>query len=111
MRLPKYAETTFERACSSANAFAHPPEEDQNGWDYMVEFADRQHPGPPDLHPPETKAFVQVKSSRANRLACRVKLSNALKAAQSPNPWFVVLMIANAATSEPKIYITHVWRE
>lgn len=80
MRLPKYAETTFERACSSADAYAHPPEEDRNGWDYMVEFADRKHPGPPDLHPPGSKAFVQIKSSSGQRLTCRVKSSNALKA-------------------------------
>ena len=35
MRLLKYAETSFERACSLVNADAHPPEEDQNGWDFL----------------------------------------------------------------------------
>lgn len=111
MRLPKFAETTFERAGSYADALAHPPEEDQNGWDYMVEFAPRKHEGPADLHPPGRRAFVQIKSSRSGRLNCRVKLSNALKAAQSRDPWFVVLMIASEGKAEPEIYAIHVWRE
>lgn len=109
MRLPEYAENSFATACSFADAIAHPPRRDQNGWDYMVEFGGKNRSGHSDMHPAASKAFVQIKSSSNPGRACSVKLSNALKAAQSRWPWFVVLYIASRGPAQPQIFAKHIW--
>jgi hypothetical protein len=111
MGLPKYAEHSFAAACSLAEAVPHRPDEDQNGWDYMVEFDHKNASGHSDTHPAAAKAFVQVKSSINRGLACTVKLSNALKAAQSKWPWFLVLYIAADKPRKPTIYAKHIWQQ
>lgn len=110
-RLPKWAELNFASQCAAADALAHPPEEDQNGWDYLVEFPQRRHPGPADTHPPAKSAYVQIKSVRKRVLTCRITLSNALKAAQSAQPWFLVLIFVDKKTSSAEIYAVHLWKE
>jgi hypothetical protein len=110
-RLPKWAELTFASHCAAAGALAHPPEEDQNGWDYLVEFPQQTHPGPADTHPPAKSAYVQIKSVRQRRLTSRVTLSNALKAAQSTQPWFLVLVFVDKKTMSAEIYAIHVWED
>ena len=64
-RLPKWAEVAIELQCIAAGAIVHPPEDDQNGWDYLVEFPPEKHPGPPDTHPAAKSAFIQIKSKKA----------------------------------------------
>jgi hypothetical protein len=108
-RLPKWAELKFASQCAAAGAIAHPPEEDQNGWDYLVEFPQQSHPGPADTHPPAKSAYVQIKSVRKRKLTCRVTLSNVLKAAQSTQPWFLVLIFVDKKTSAAEIYAVHLW--
>jgi hypothetical protein len=110
-RVPRFAETKFENLCAIAGALCHQAEEDESGWDYFVEFPAQHPPGPADTHPPPKSAFVQVKSVRQYRLTRRVKLSNALRAAQSPHPWFVVLVIANARNEPARLYGVHVWKD
>jgi hypothetical protein len=110
MRFPDYAELTFARACAAAGAIAHPPWKDQNGWDYLVEFAATDDPRPADLHEPILKVWTQVKSSEGDGLRCKVKLSNLLKSAQSHEPWFIV-SIAKETSGRVKIYARHVWKD
>lgn len=107
-RFSRYAETSFARLCAEAGAVCNQSQEDENGWDFLVEFPPADAPGPADTHPPIRTSFVQVKSTRTRRPACTIKLSNALKAAQSREPWFVVLMFETQ--SEPEIYAVHVWQ-
>jgi hypothetical protein len=87
----------------------HESQEDENGWDYLVELPEDERSGPADTAPPGKQAFVQVKSTRNARLSSSIKLSNALKAARSPDPWFVILMVDG--TPRPKTYAVHVWAE
>jgi hypothetical protein len=56
-------------------------------------------------------AYAQVKSVQKGPLSCRVKLSNALHAAQSPQPWFVVLVTAATRKQPARAYAAHVWEE
>lgn len=67
-RLARFAETNFATLCAAAGALCHESQEDENGWDCLVEFPVAGATGP---------AFVQVKSSRNSRPSCSVKLSNA----------------------------------
>lgn len=106
-RLARYAETSFASLCARGGALCHESQEDENGWDYLVELPEDESPGPADAMLPGKQAFVQIKFSRNARLSCGIKLSNALKAARSRDPWFVVLMVD--AAPQPKIYVVHIW--
>lgn len=110
MRLPDYAEFSFARACAAGDAIPHPPKKDENGWDYMVEFDGKAREGHADTRPPASKAFVQIKSTSRNQLACSIKLSNALKAAQSSLPWFVVLYVSPKGLRKTAAYAKHIWQ-
>ena len=106
-RLARYAETSFASLCALGGALCHESQEDENGWDYLVELPEDERSGPADTAPPGKQAFVQVKSTLNPRLSCSIKLSNALKAARSPDPWFVILMVDGAPG--PKTYAIHIW--
>jgi hypothetical protein len=107
-RLPRYAEIELQRLCAKAGALCHSVDEDESGWDRLIEFREKEFSGPPDTRPPRAVAYVQVKSVEKG-LTCRVKLTNALRAAQSPQPWFIVLVTGE--TQPPRVYAVHVWEE
>jgi hypothetical protein len=48
---------------------------------------------------------------RERKLSCRVTLSNALKAAQSTQPWFLILIWVDEKTSATEIYAIHIWED
>jgi hypothetical protein len=110
-RVPRFAELRFAELCAGEGALCHHSEEDEGGWDYFVEFPAQPLAAPADTHPARKSAFVQVKSTRQHRLTCRLKLSNALRAAQEQRPWFVVLIIADAKNKPPRVYAVHVWED
>ncbi|QIG94423.1 hypothetical protein [Bradyrhizobium sp. 6(2017)] len=109
-RPAKFGERLFATLCSDGGAKASKTEEDENGWDYFVELPNAPHSGPLDTQPAEQAAFVQVKSKTTRGLSVSVKLSNALKAAASPLPFFIVMVVISKAT-KPKLYAKHVWAE
>ena len=109
-RLPQWAEKYFGTLCAAEGVVCNKAEEDESGWDFHVEFPQQPLAAPADLHPARNNAYVQVKSTRRrDGLVCRVKLSNALRAAQSLQPWFVVLVVADAGNEPTSIYALHVW--
>ncbi len=110
-RPSKFAENLFTTLCSEGGAKAHKAQEDENGWDYFVELPINPHSGPLDTQPAEPTALVQVKSKTTRGLSIEVKLSNAMKAAASPLPFFIVLVtIPKDSTSRSRrIYAKHVW--
>jgi hypothetical protein len=110
-RLPRYAETELQRLCAKAGALCHSVDEDESGWDRLVEFPEKELLGPADTRPPRAVAYVQVKSVEKGALTCRVKLTNALRAAQSPQPWFIMLVTGEMREQPSRIYAVHVWEE
>jgi hypothetical protein len=110
-RVPEWAELTVARLCTAGGAVVHSPDDDQNGWDRLVEFPQENHPGPADTHPARKTAYVQIKSTTKTKLTCRISLSNALKAAQSMQPWFLVLIVPTGQQSQPEIYAVHLWED
>lgn len=108
-RLPRFAETNFASLCAKTGALCHQSQEDENGWDYLVEFPEDVASGSPDMRTPAKRAFVQVKSTQGKRLTCSIKLSNARKAAQSLDPWFVVLTVER--NSKSRTYVIHIWKD
>src|SRR4051794_2524556 len=108
-RLPRYAETELQRLCAKAGALCHAVDEDESGWDRLIEFPEKDFPGPADTRPPRLVAYGQVKSVEKGSLTCRVKLSNALRAAQSPQPWFIVLVTGETHRHPSRVFAVHVW--
>jgi hypothetical protein len=107
-RLPQFAESHFAVLCAAAGAVCNASMQDECGWDFFVQFppkpsrmrsADMQAPGP--------EAFVQIKSTREAPLVARIKLSNALRAAQATQPHFVVLVVPER--TGPRTYARHFW--
>src|SRR5262245_15394619 len=89
-RFWRVVETMLPPLCAKADAFCHEVQEDETGWDYMIEFPLKPYAGPADMRPPPSCAYVQVKSTtQEDNMVCSVKLSNALRAAESPYPWFI----------------------
>ena len=91
-RTDRIAEKLFERLCLDAGCAVNPSGDDQNGWDFIVEFPSPAHAGPPDTRPPALICLVQIKSTQTDTTSVRIKLSNALKFAKNPLPCFTVLI-------------------
>jgi len=103
-----YAQSSFERLCDVANVTKNPSIQDREGWDYMVEFARARIPGlPHDRQPGNATVRVQVKSKTAGKPTASVKLSNALRFANEPDPCFIALWWRNADQSVERVYARH----
>jgi hypothetical protein len=107
-RRPRLAELKLQSLCAKAGALSHKTEEDERGWDVLVEFPFRPFDGPADMRPSPPVAYVQVKSTTTRRSLVQIKLSNALHAAQSSQPWFVVLFVSRP-NERTRIYAVHFW--
>ncbi len=91
-RTDRIAESLFERLCLDAGCAVNRSGDDQNGWDFLVEFPPPEHVGPPDRRPVALSCLVQIKSTTTSNQSVRIKLSNALKFAKNPLPCFTVLI-------------------
>lgn len=47
-RLPRYAELKLQSLCAEAGALCHGVDEDESGWDCLIEFPEKDFPGPAD---------------------------------------------------------------
>ncbi len=98
--------------CNAAGVVGNRVCDDQNGWDFLVEFPPVASDQPADLGPPGQSCFVQIKSSRSRRKSCNFKLSNAIRFAQHALPCFTVLLVFDGDAVEPsEIYVQHFWSD
>lgn len=109
-RFPRYAENLVKTLCSQYGVSCHEVEEDLTGWDLQVELPVGDQKGPPDTHAGFWQTYIQVKSTKSKTAKCRIKLSNMLHAAQSVNPWFIILVQRDPTEKIDKIYIKHIWQ-
>lgn len=109
-RLPQFAEHHFALLCAEGGVVCNPSLQDEGGWDFFIQFPTRSRPRrPADLQPTGPEALVQVKSTRGDPLVARIKLSNALKACQSSQPCFLVMVVPDASAARPRVYTRHFW--
>jgi len=108
-RLPAYAERFFATKVSDFDGLCHRVDEDEGGWDFVVELPHGVYDGPAESQPPRQRAFVQVKSIEGTKTSVPITLSNLRKSAQDPNPWFIVLI--KKRHGEPVLYIKHFWKD
>ena len=109
-RLGRKGERLFSLLCAEAGVTCNPSLEDETGWDHFIEFPPKLLPRKAlDLQPAHKAALVQVKTTRAARPSCRLKLSNAHRMAKSPTPFFVVAMAEQPDDRRLRIFGLHVW--
>jgi hypothetical protein len=110
-RTDRLAESNFEQLCLAAGLTVNRVGDDQNGWDFIVEFPPPRTTGSPDTGPGGLTCLVQVKSS-LSKPRCKVKLSNALKFARNQLPCFTVLTTFDKDGVTPTcFYVQHFWKK
>lgn len=114
-RLGRSAQNHFKLLCSRARVTCNSSQEDDHGWDFIVELTPPQDADKPaDKTPGVKKALIQVKSTYGKTPTTRIKIANALKFAKDELPCFVVLFHYTKGLEpdlEPQIYVQHFWRE
>jgi len=109
-RLGRAGERRFASLCADYGAVCNKPEEDESGWDAIVDLPARPVAGlPADLQTALPALLVQIKSHEKPLLRANLKLSNALKFARSDSPCFIVLMILAPDSDVPRFYAAHFW--
>lgn len=109
--IPRHAERTFAALCATVGATCNESLEDERGWDFLVQFPQRQSPHLPlDMQPPADKCFVQVKTNSGEFEGVRLKLSNAFEFASSDAPCFVVLFSYTECKQTELVRILHFWK-
>ena len=105
------AQRKFSWLCSEASLTCNGSEEDDHGWDFIVEIpAPSTHDLPADKVPAPKQVLVQVKSTKGRSATTRLKVSNALKFAKAELPCFVILF-HECSDGRRRIYARHFWEE
>lgn len=113
-KTPQFTEYTFATMCADHGATCNKSQEDETGWDYLIEFPAQAVPGglPIDIHPAPRSCLVQVKSTVTGVRRTRIKVSNALRFAKSPLPCFIVLFVFGREGGSPReIHVLHFWKD
>lgn len=106
------AEKRFSALCSDAGVTCNPAQEDEYGWDHVIQFPRTSVAGvPADLQRAPPPVFVQTKAHEQRQPNIRMKLSNALALARSPNPCFVVLACGDNSREFPSWRAVHFWQQ
>lgn len=110
-RRGRSAENRFRLLCSDAGVTCNKSEEDDHGWDFIIEFQSKSLTElPADREPAPLRVLVQVKSTRQKEPKCRLKLSNARNFANTESPCFIVLF-QETVTGEIITYAKHYWED
>jgi hypothetical protein len=92
-RIGRQGEKLFSLLCTEAGVTCNQSNEDDYGWDMLIEFPPPVDQNKPiDLRSVQLTASVQVKATRTRSRSCRMSLQNALRMAKSPIPSFVFLI-------------------
>lgn len=96
---------------SASDVIVNPSQDDQHGWDHILEFVPPQKNAlPADLSTAVITTFVQVKTTIDKKPKTKLRLSNAVKAAKSPHPCFVFLYHYQEGQA-PTLYGRHIWED
>lgn len=111
-RIGKIGEKEFSLMCSRARVVCNKSDEDERGWDYVIQYPETpQHRRPLDLRKAPHAAFVQVKTTQTADHSVEVSLSNAQRMVEALLPFFIVLVKLSANEEVEAIFVRHIWRE
>ncbi len=115
-RQGRHGEANFAALCQVPNAridaVVNKAADDEHGWDCVIDLTpprDLSLPG--DLQNHLAQCFAQIKTTRGKHPRTSVKLSNAVKAAKSPNPSFVFLFHYERSGEPAVLYENHIWKD
>ena len=109
-------EAEFEALCTRAAVSAEDvvvnrAKDDQHGWDHILEVTPHQNNAQPaDLRTGVISCFAQIKTTSGKKVETTIKLSNAVKAAKSPLPYFIFLF-QYGVSEKPILYGKHIWKD
>ena len=110
-RLGRSAQNHFKLLCSQSRITCNSPQEDDHGWDFMIELTPPEDAEKPaDKIPGIQKALIQVKAAYGKSPSTRIKVVNALKFAKDELPCFLVLF-HYPPMGETQIYGQHFWKQ
>lgn len=105
------AEKHFSLLCSQANITCNRSEEDDHGWDFIVEIPmPRPERLSADLVGQIRKCEIQVKALEKPNPVVKLSLENARAFAKSHLPCFIVAILGQN-TPSPRVYIRHFWKD
>jgi hypothetical protein len=103
-----WAEDTFEASGSGGGVTINQARRDRRGWDFLAEWDTAPASNLPlDRQKLSRTARVQVKSNKRAKAIAVIKLSNALRFAESHDPCFVVLYHLSRDKKTVDIYAKH----
>lgn len=101
-------EKLFSTLCSDAEVTCNKSDEDDYGWDFLIQFPARSRPLVAiDQQPGPVAALVQVKTTEGDGRSASISLANALRYAESPLPIFIILIVLGE--NGPQYFAKHVW--
>jgi len=105
----RQGEKTFDLQCSLQHITCNRANEDDNGWDFFIQFPDRlSTPFLADETSSALCALVQVKTTKGPIKNWSISLQNALNLVRSPLPVFIVVYAIDA-DNESKAFGIHLW--
>ena len=90
-KLGVLGESTFKNLCASVGLVANKSEQDEFGWDYIVEFPYENKNISIDMCQP-IECKVQVKATYQQKRKLAVKVSVLDRLVKTPNPAFIVFL-------------------
>ena len=110
-------ENWFSHLCSRAKVSCNLSQEDDYGWDALIEFRPKKPAHiPADMGPTAKAAKVQIKTTTSESLSVGISLQNLLNYTKTPLPVFVTLVVMEEVEvgeeePRPRCYARHVWRD
>ncbi len=109
--LGRIGEKTFSAACSKLGITCNSSTEDDNGWDFLIEWPSQAHRGSADTAPDRFRALVQVKTTKSKKPVANLKLSAALSLTKAALPAFVVLVRVGHGGDPVSFALIHMWEK
>lgn len=111
-RYGRSAQDHFKLLCSQQNITCNPAQEQDFGWDYILDIPLKDNGClAADTTPPIRQALVQVKSTTSKEPCATLKLSNALYLSKFQLPCFIVLFYTRKPAGPNHIFATHFWKD
>lgn len=110
--LGKMGEDTVSLWCSSVGLVANSSQIDKNGWDFFVEFPQKNNTDlPVDLLPPPIECKIQVKSTDNKSKKNQVTVSNLNKLVKAQLPCFFCFIEFDGKDTAQSAYLVHVGKQ
>ena len=108
--LGRIGEKTFSAACSKLGITCNPSTEDDNGWDFLIEWPSQPHGGSADTVPDRFRALVQIKTTKSKKSVANLKLSAALSLTKAALPAFIMIVRVNSDGDPVSFGLVHIWK-